>query len=295
MATTKPDLRTRVRRFYHHIRTNWPWTLYQRAGINNLVTNRKLYPVEGGDGEPCRLVRADYDALLALDVMERFRKYPFVFDKVLEYAVSIRLLGLEPGKVLLDAAGGFGEYAAAALELCGLERVYCLDAVRLPDRGDGVERLVGDVSAIPLPDASLDAISCHHSFEHFQGEADVAFIREIGRVLRPGGRACIIPFFLCNRYAEIRNVRGRALFDPKAMAVYDPFGTFPGWGPFERFARVYDRQAFEGRLLPAAEGRLDVSVHPVFFESEPCPDMSRNHHQPRLNGLLKALILTRRV
>ncbi|OIQ50045.1 hypothetical protein BerOc1_01975 [Pseudodesulfovibrio hydrargyri] len=291
MAAT--DLRTRVRRFYHHARTNWPWTLYQRIGINNLVTNMALWPEDGETGEPCRLERKDYQALLALDVMERFRKFPFVFDKVLEYAASMKMLRLTPDSVLLDAAGGFGEYTAAAKELCGLETVYCLDAVDLPDRGDGVRRLVGGVSNIPLPDESVDAISCHHSFEHFQGDGDKDFLAEVGRVLKPGGRAVIIPFFLCNRYAEIRNVLGRKPFDPKAKTVYDPFGTFPGWGPYERFARVYDARAFAERLMPAMDARITVSVHPVLFEGRPCPEMPANAHQPKLNGNLKAMMLVK--
>lgn len=287
------DMCTRLRRLYHHARTNWPWTLYQKVGINNLVTNLTLRPEKGGEGEAYNLVKADYDELLELDVMERFRKFPFVHDKVLEYAASMKILQLTPDTILMDCAGGFGEYAAAAKTLRGLHTVYCLDAMELKSRDDGVRRLVGDVSDIPMPDESVDAISCHHSFEHFQGNGDRDFLKEVARVLKPGGRACILPFFLCNEYAEIRNVRGQTVFDPKAKSIYDPFGTFPGWGPFERFARVYDQKAVSERLLPVVEKSLMATVHPILFESEPCPDMQKNTHQPRLNGHLKALVLVK--
>jgi SAM-dependent methyltransferase len=44
--------------------------------------------------------------------------------------------------------------------------------------------------SIPLPDSSVDAIVCHDVLEHVHHPADT--IREMHRVLRPGGRAYIV-------------------------------------------------------------------------------------------------------
>jgi SAM-dependent methyltransferase len=47
-----------------------------------------------------------------------------------------------------------------------------------------------DMTAIDLPDASFDAIIASHVLEHIADEA--AAVRELARVLRPGGRAIVM-------------------------------------------------------------------------------------------------------
>lgn len=289
-------LRAGLLRWTGHIRVNWPWVLYQRFGVNNLVTNRFLRPIEFAGASSCDIDVAEYERLLSFDVMQRFRKYDFVFDKVLEYCASLKLLSLNRESVLLDAAGGCGEFAALAAEMYSPQKVYCLDLVASRDRGNSVLRLHGKVSSIPLPDESVTAISCHHSFEHFKGDADINFVRELSRILKPGGKACIVPIFLCNRYAEIWNMwpPGKK-YDRNAVRLYDPLGTFPGWGKGERFARVYDLTAFKERIVQTLPDTLGFNIHEIFYQSRPCPDIKKNRHQPKLNGSMKALVLTKNI
>jgi SAM-dependent methyltransferase len=52
--------------------------------------------------------------------------------------------------------------------------------------------LVGDAAALPLPDASYDVVVSTFSVHHWTDPA--AGLSEIGRVLRPGGRALIWDF-----------------------------------------------------------------------------------------------------
>ena len=59
----------------------------------------------------------------------------------------------------------------------------------------GVTVLDGTAEAIPLPDASVDAVAVAQAFHWFRGEEAV---REIHRVLRPGGRLVLI----CNARDE---------------------------------------------------------------------------------------------
>jgi SAM-dependent methyltransferase len=54
----------------------------------------------------------------------------------------------------------------------------------------GKADLTIDVTAIDLPDASLDAIICSHVLEHVPDDAGA--MRELHRVLRPGGTAIVM-------------------------------------------------------------------------------------------------------
>lgn len=62
----------------------------------------------------------------------------------------------------------------------------------------------GDSEHLPFADASFDAVTCSHSFHHYPHQEEV--IREMHRVLRPGGRLMVIDGFR-------DNVIGWVLFD----------------------------------------------------------------------------------
>ena len=44
-------------------------------------------------------------------------------------------------------------------------------------------------------------MALHCSFEHFEKNSDVKFIKEASRVLKKGGKLCILPLYLFNRYS----------------------------------------------------------------------------------------------
>ena len=98
---------------------------------------------------------------------------------------------LPPGEVL-DAACGTGRYAvmlaARGHEVVGVDQSDAmLDIARakLPS----ADFREGDLTALPLPDRSVDAVVCALSLVHV---SDVACaLREFARVLRPGGRLVI--------------------------------------------------------------------------------------------------------
>lgn len=52
----------------------------------------------------------------------------------------------------------------------------------------GVGLLQGDMTAIPLADASVDAVTAYHAVFHVPRRDHPAVYREFARVLRPGGR-----------------------------------------------------------------------------------------------------------
>ena len=101
-------------------------------------------------------------------------------------------LGLGPGAPVLDLAAGTGKLTRA-LVAAGLDVVAVEPQEALRERLSvtiGGERVrEGIAEAIPLPDASVDAVTVADGFHWFdQAQALV----EIDRVLRPGGGLAVI-------------------------------------------------------------------------------------------------------
>jgi SAM-dependent methyltransferase len=101
-------------------------------------------------------------------------------------------LGLQPGKDVLDLAAGTGKLTRALVPFgARVVAVEPVDEMReqlfraLPD----VDAFDGTAESIPLPDESIDAITCGQAFHWFRTEEA---LREIHRVLRPGGGLALI-------------------------------------------------------------------------------------------------------
>lgn len=120
------------------------------------------------------------------------------------------LLGLQPGERMLDLGCGFGRHAFEAIRR-GATVVafdYSFDELRevnalfgaLSEEGEvppGVDgsSVRGDAHRLPFPDDSFDRIIASEVLEHLPHD-DVA-IRELARVLRPGGTLAVtVPAWL---------------------------------------------------------------------------------------------------
>lgn len=102
-------------------------------------------------------------------------------------------VGCGPGRLSLLLARGYGlDVTGLDLDPAMIERARA-NAARMGDDQDHEPSfVVGDVASMPFPDGSFDLVVSTLSMHHWTDP--VAGLAEIGRVLRPDGRALVWDF-----------------------------------------------------------------------------------------------------
>ncbi len=109
----------------------------------------------------------------------------------------VREIAASPGDTVLDVATGTGMVAAAlrrayGCRVVGIDR--SADMLAVARRRDGVfsELVEGRAESLPFPDASFDHVTFTYLLRYVDDPA--ATMRELARVLRPGGRIASVEF-----------------------------------------------------------------------------------------------------
>jgi SAM-dependent methyltransferase len=174
--------------------------------------------------------------------------YHCLLEKSLEHYLSLALAVPRIGQVAVDIGSCQSVMPGIIRRLYGIR---CYEQDLEYTKGVHGDRIGSSADAIPLPDGSVDFMTLHCTFEHFEGHADTGFVKECARLLKPGGRTIILPLYLnanhCNVTGETNTVyRKDIAFDTEAQY----FCEVPEWK--NRFGRHYSPAALLQRVIQPA-------------------------------------------
>lgn len=182
------------------------------------------------------------------------------YVRCVEFPLVFKHLALAPGGRLLDVGSGmshFPLYVASRTDTT----VVALDAsprvlwqkeleARFVRRGivprGRLEVVVADARDTGLPDGGFDYISLISAIEHIEGDGDSVAIRELARLLNPGGRIVLTVPFNYDCYRDFW------VADDTYTAVYHGARLF--------FQRHYDDEALTKRLVEPSGLRLTTRL-----------------------------------
>ncbi|MFE6906109.1 class I SAM-dependent methyltransferase [Streptomyces erythrochromogenes] len=151
------------------------------------------------------------------------------------FATAVKEFGLRPGDRVLDAGCGTGRALGAlraavgpAGTVLGVDLTpQMLAAARRAGRAAEGALLLADVARLPLRDGALDAVFAAGLIAHLPDPA--ANLRELARVVRPGGRLAL--FHPIGR-AALAARQGRELTPQDLRAEHNlgPLLSAAGWG-----------------------------------------------------------------
>jgi SAM-dependent methyltransferase len=148
--------------------------------------DRPFLPAMGGDG-----LLALYDAMTwLLGARPAHRRL-------------VAAAGLAPGQTVLEIGCGTGNLLLAAAAAAPGATVVGLDPdaaalerarAKVARRGLSVRVEQGFADELPHPDGSVDRVLSAFMFHHLPQDAKIAMLREVRRVLAPGGQLVLLDF-----------------------------------------------------------------------------------------------------
>lgn len=205
----------------------------------------------------------DYENYLNL---ANYLKYGNIYDatsfseKSLEHYIASKLLNLSKKDIYIDIASSSSPVPEIYHELFGCT-TYRQDLWYPP--GIHGNTIGSDAVNMPIPDKFATKMGLHCSFEHFENDSDIGLLKEANRVLTKGGKLCILPLYLYDKYAIQTDfdVSNSEIKFEKDVIIYNA----KGWG--QKHGRFYDVQHLIKRIRNNL-GNLKIDIYLVQNEKE---------------------------
>lgn len=183
-------------------------------------------------------------------------------EKSFEHFIAFRLLDIRSGEIFLDIASENSPIPEIFSRLTGCKS-YRQDIMYLP--GINGDQIGGDACQMSVPDQFAHKVALTCSLEHFEGERDQRLFIELSRVLKPGGKVCVVPFYT---YTSAANQIDPAVSIPNSIPL-DKNATIycaKKWG--NRFGRFYSPASFVERIFNPAKDFLSFEVFRIMNADE---------------------------
>jgi len=177
-------------------------------------------------------------------------------EKSLEHFVSFDFLNLTTESILVDVGAGNSPFYKIVQERSG-SKAYRQD--KLFANGLNGNTIGGSATKLPLPDASVNAITLHCAFEHFENKEDIEFLAEAERVLKPGAKCVVLPFYLASEYTVHLDPVKNLLNFSNPSVLSDSSAVLRYCDSRQRFSRHYDVKTFKERLINQMKN-LDTKI-----------------------------------
>lgn len=194
-----------------------------------------------------------------------YKKSPlFLKHKQIQHLCTLQICKPELGQVWMDVASSSSPFPDI-MRFLYKQEIYQQDLIY--NSGVYGYKIGSNASSIPLPDASVDVITLHCSFEHFEHESDKGFILEAKRILRENGSILIVPIYLANKHTILTNpkyflTQGLPKNEENCLITLSRLY-------WESHGRFYDAETLDKRILEIAkEIGFEVSFYNVTSEKE---------------------------
>ena len=177
-------------------------------------------------------------------------------EKSLEHYLTFKHLDTQNNDVFMDVAAGGSNWGTILRKSYGIKKAYRQDLV-YKDGINGFD-IGGNAGDMPLPDEYVDVMTLHCAYECFQGNSDIEFIREAGRVLKQRGRLGIVPLYMDSVYFVKSGPKAdRRHIDVEKEARWiwrdDDYLSEP-------FSRHYSPESFKERVMRNIVGGMEGEV-----------------------------------
>ena len=212
-------------------------------------------PVEDGNADVARNVREYYDAQgwEANDEGVFDDTRAFVDTRAVPLAYTHKCIARlnryfeKGGRYLVDAGSGpithheYLQYSERFTHRVCID--FSLSALRhaklkLGDKGICLQ---GDLTNIPIRTGAVDAVTCNHVLYHIPADCQAAVIRELWRILRPGGVAVVVYAW---NHAPIAGALRRI------AKLFKGDGRSPGTAPVDLFFAAHSPEWFRSQKWP---------------------------------------------